>query len=130
MSDEKTIGYKKPPKSHRFTPGRSGNPAGRPKGVRNLKTDLNALLKKRIAVREDGETRNISRQEAILLSLFSKAIKGDVKATTAIIGMCMKFDPPGDEIREPPRNITPSDETIIEDYLKRQAANKTVQNGE
>jgi hypothetical protein len=29
------VGYKKPPKSGRFTKGRSGNPAGRPKGAGN-----------------------------------------------------------------------------------------------
>ena len=29
------VGYGKPPKAHRFKPGRSGNPRGRPKGSRN-----------------------------------------------------------------------------------------------
>jgi len=32
------IGYGNPPKHTRFRPGRSGNPAGRRKGVRNLMT--------------------------------------------------------------------------------------------
>ena len=29
------VGYAKPPKQHRFKPGQSGNPAGRPRGSRN-----------------------------------------------------------------------------------------------
>lgn len=121
MTDESNPGYKRPPKATRFKAGASGNPRGRPKGSRNLKTDLTKLLKKRITVREDGEVRRISRQEAMLLGLFSKAVQGDVKATNSILAMCMKFDPP-DEMRDEPRNISESDETIIEDFLRRRAA--------
>jgi len=47
-------GFKRPPKGTRFKPGRSGNPKGRPKGRRNLTTDLAALMKKRIPIRKDG----------------------------------------------------------------------------
>jgi hypothetical protein len=41
----------------------------------------------------------------MLLGLFSKAVRGDVKATNSILAMCMKFDPPN-EIRDKPKNIT------------------------
>ena len=34
------VGYKKPPKHKRWRKGESGNPTGRRKGQRNLKTDL------------------------------------------------------------------------------------------
>jgi len=34
-----TVGYKKPPQHSRFQPGRSGNPRGKQKGVRNLGSD-------------------------------------------------------------------------------------------
>ena len=95
MTDEPKSGYKRPPKSGQFKPGRSGNPRGRPKGTRNLKTDLNKILRKRIRVREDGQTREISRQEAIILSLFNKALQaGDVRAANAIMAMVLKLNPP------------------------------------
>ena len=34
------VGYGQPPTHSQFRPGQSGNPAGRRKGVRNLKTDV------------------------------------------------------------------------------------------
>ena len=42
--DEYDVGYKKPPKRTQFKPGQSGNPRGRPKGTKNLKTDLAEAL--------------------------------------------------------------------------------------
>ena len=116
MSDESNSGYKRPPKTAQFKPGKSGNPRGRPKGTRNLKTDLDRILRKRIRIRENGETREISRQEAILLSLFNKAMQGgDVRAANTIVAMVLKLNPPepDDEAAE---EVTESDRKIIEDY--------------
>ena len=121
MTDGNDTGYKQPPKSTRFKPGQSGNKRGRPKGSRNLKTDLNDLMKKRIAVREDGETRHISRQEAMLLSLFSKAAHGDVRASTTLANMVMKLNP---ETEQPSgsTDVSESDKRIIDDFLRRHGA--------
>nr|MBA3241403.1 hypothetical protein [Acidobacteriota bacterium] len=48
--DGYTVGYGKPPREHRFQPGLSGNPKGRRKGARGLKTDLQAELDGTIAI--------------------------------------------------------------------------------
>jgi hypothetical protein len=119
VNDESKHGYKCPPKTGQFKPGQSGNPRGRPKGTRNLKTDLDKILRKRIRIRENGETREISRQEAILLSLFNKAMQGgDVRAANAIVAMVLKLNPPI-PADEPPDEVTESDRAIIDDYLNR-----------
>jgi hypothetical protein len=119
--NEHDAGFKRPPKASRFKPGESGNRRGRPKGSRNLKTDLNALMKKRISVRQDGETRHVSRQEAILLALFSKAAHGDVKAATTLVGMVMKLNPEAQQQSES-AELTKNDKRIIEDFLRRHSA--------
>jgi hypothetical protein len=118
MNDATATGFKRPPRASQFKLGQSGNPKGRPKGSRNLKTDLNDLMKKRIEIREDGEARQISRQEAILLSLFGRAARGDVKASTTLINMVMKLNP---EVRDGSEStdISKNDQDIIEDFLRR-----------
>jgi hypothetical protein len=119
MSDpgDNAGGYKRPPEGSRFKSGQSGNPKGRPKGARNLKTDLTALMKKRVAIREDGELRRVSRQEALLLSLFEKAVRGDVKASAQIIAMLMKMDVHAAPSK--PDVVTDKDRAIVEDFLRR-----------
>lgn len=118
MSDEDQSEFTRPPRNSRFKPGRSGNPKGRPKGTRNLKTDLDNLLRKRVQIREDGEQRYVSRQELMLLRLFERAAKGDARAATQILGMVMKLEPkePHKEERTP---LTESDHEIVADFLRR-----------
>ena len=112
-------GYKRPPKAHQFAPGTSGNPRGRPKGSRNLRTDLAQLMRKTVAVRENGKRRRISRQEAMLLSLYDKALHGDVKAATSIISMILRLDPTASENIQDQDHISDTDAAIIEDFIQR-----------
>jgi hypothetical protein len=67
------VGYKTPPKDTQFKPGQSRNPNGRPKGARNLKTDLADELQERIVLREGGERRTVSKQRA-MLKLMERAL--------------------------------------------------------
>jgi len=79
------VGYKKPPTNYQFKPGKSGNPKGKPKGKKDFKTDLMEELSEKIQITEDGKTKKISKQKALVKSLTAKAIKGNERAANIII---------------------------------------------
>jgi hypothetical protein len=93
-TDEK-VGYKHPPRHTRFRRGESGNPRGRQPGVRNFATDVKAALKAPVALSEKGKTRRVSTQEAVLLRLKEKALKGDPRALDQIIRLAQIFNSDG-----------------------------------
>src|SRR4051812_25118308 len=63
------VGFRRPPLHSRIQPGRSGNPAGRPKGLPNLKTILEQVLREQISLREGNVTKKITKAEAIIRGL-------------------------------------------------------------
>jgi len=81
------VGYGKPPKTTQFKKGKSGNPSGRPNGSLNLATDVTAELGEFITVREDGRSRRVSKQRALIKSLMAKALQGDVRAMTSLLAL-------------------------------------------
>jgi hypothetical protein len=117
-NDDAPGGYGRPPKNTRFKPGRSGNAKGRPKGTRNLKTDVTSLLRKRVLIREDGELRHVSRQEAMLLTLYANAVRGDTKASSQLLTMVTKTESQ-DTAPSQPDIVTDNDRAIVEDFLRR-----------
>ena len=119
--DNSNVGYGHPPNGTRFKPGRSGNPKGRPKGARSLKTAVARLMKKRVAIREDGERRHVSGQEALLLTLYASALKGDSKALHQLLMMVAKLESQ-DAAPAQPDVVTENDCAIIEGYLRRNSA--------
>ena len=86
------VGYRMPPKENRFRPGKSGNPRGRPKGVRNLATDLKEELEEKITVTEDGKPKEMSKQRAMVKTMMAKALKGDMKAAGVLISLKLTVD--------------------------------------
>lgn len=85
MAEDDEVGYGKPPQRTRFRKGRSGNPSGRPKGVRNLKTDLQEELQEKVTVREGGRERRLTKQRLFLKQLVEKAAKGDQRAIDKLL---------------------------------------------
>ncbi len=79
------VGFGKPPVHTRFQPGRSGNPNGRPKNSRNLKTIIRQTLTEPITVREGNRRRWITRLEAVVLRQMESALKGNDRATLATL---------------------------------------------
>jgi hypothetical protein len=116
--DDDLVGYKRPPKHTRFRPGHSGNPTGRRKNSRNFKTDLVAELHEQIPIRENGRDMRITKQRAFVKALVAAAIKGDMRATTALVSFCTRSL--GSEDEEDV-NASPAAEDIeiIEAFVKR-----------
>jgi hypothetical protein len=79
------VGYGKPPRSHQFKPGRSGNPRGRPKGVKNEETILRELLHHKVVLNERGKSRKIILLEAILRKVAEDCLRGNVKSVAFLL---------------------------------------------
>jgi hypothetical protein len=86
------VGYGKPPKHSQFKSGESGNSKGRPKGIKNLNTDLEEELSLKILVTEGGTQQETTKQRAMLKSLFAKALSGDVRASGVLINLILGLE--------------------------------------
>ena len=86
------VGYKKPPKHTQFQPGESGNPRGRPKGVKNLATDLEEESAETVVVTEGGRQKQTTKQRAMIKSVYAKALKGDTRAAGVLINLIIGLE--------------------------------------
>ena len=109
-----SVGYRRPPQHSQFQPGVSGNPKGRPTGVKNLATDLEEELSQKILVTEGGKPQQTTKQRAMVKSLMAKALKGDTRAASVLISLILGL--------EQSRAATQSQERLDEDDLDILAA--------
>ena len=86
------VGYKKPPQHSRFQPGKSGNPRGKQKGVRNFGTDVKRTLEMPVRLNDQGRTKRVSTQEAALLRLREKTLNGDARSIVQILELAKLFN--------------------------------------
>lgn len=109
------VGHGRPPKNHRFKTGKSGNPKGRPKGSRNLKTDLEVALKARMTVTKDGRSVSMTTQQVIIARLIEKSLKGDIRSFSKLfdlIGIHLKDEETG--VKDRP--VSQSDAEILKAF--------------
>jgi hypothetical protein len=114
-------GYGRPPRSHQFKPGQSGNPKGRPKGTKNEATILYELLNRKIPIREGSRTRKITVLEAILLRFTEDSLKGNTKSAAFLLNRHSAL-----VAGEPQRSdISDDDQQILEAFAQRIMAQRT-----
>lgn len=82
------VGYKKPPKKTQFGKGKSGNPKGRPKGAKGLKTIVRELMGEKVVVRTSEGRTKMSRLEALLRKVIENAFTGNARALQSVLQLC------------------------------------------
>ena len=112
---EYEVVYGKPPPDGRFKPGQSGNPKGRPKGAKNLKTDLAEELGEKIPIKEQGKTKKVSKQRAMLKALTAKALQGDTKAANTVLNLVMRLMTP-DDVEGEEMELTKTDLQVLDEF--------------
>lgn len=120
-----SVGYGKPPKHSQFSKGRSGNPKGRPKGQRNLKTDLAAELNRRIDIREGDRRRRVTKQEALIKRLVEQGLNGDPRAMAALITLMVRAFGLEDA-HAPGSALAVDDQEILTAFLSQQGQSEVV----
>jgi Family of unknown function (DUF5681) len=117
------VGYGRVPNHTKWKRGQSGNPAGRRKGQRNVRTVLDEELNKRIRIREGNRMRSVTKLEAVIMTMINGALKGSAKAQASLIALLrsvgMTGEVPETTHREP---FTADDEAVIRNYFTRSAA--------
>lgn len=79
--DDDSVGYGRPPKAHRFEPGRSGNPKGRPlKSRTTTEPVIQKVLRRKVEATVDGRKQRITVAEAIALQMVEQASRGKISA--------------------------------------------------
>ncbi len=111
-------GYKNPPKHSRFKKGCSGNPTGRPKGSKNTLKLLDAVLEQKLKIQQDGKTITITKKQAMLMQLVNSAVKGDIKAISALFPYMIQLDMKEEKSLETSK-LSLRDEEILKHFLEQ-----------
>jgi len=115
QEDDDGVGYKRPPKVTRFKKGQSGNPTGRPKGRRNILSDLIDELSSPTEFKDNGHHLKVSKQVAVVKTLVAAALDGDLRAIQALLTVCARM--PADS--GPDEELGPDDREILEAFETR-----------
>src|SRR5258707_4083450 len=91
------VGYGEPPKHTQFKPGESGNPKGRPKGRKNMKTEVLEKLNSTVTVNQGGRVTKITTRRASVEVLAAKALRGEQRAIEQLVRLAEKYDQPAVE---------------------------------
>lgn len=121
MPDDYDVGYKRPPKSSQWSKGKSGNPHGRVRGIRNLKTELTEELGEKLRIKEQGQPKKITKQRAVIKALIAKAVQGETRATNILLNMMFRLM--HSELMETvPVDLAQEDQEILDSFIARRHA--------
>ena len=118
------VGYGRPPDHTRFAKGASGNPAGRPKGSKNLKTIISDSLTAPIVMREGDRTRRVPIVQAIIMKQVENGLKGNDKAAFALIKIADQLGLLGDAESAPDVKLSREEQQILRGTVAAQSVRR------
>jgi len=110
------VGYAKPPTEHRFKPGNNANPKGRRRGTKNRSVVIRDVLLQEITVRLGGETKQMSKLEALFEKTLSEALAGDKKSAALIFSVAQKEGLLTPEQEEAAESFSDTDAAVLAAY--------------
>jgi Family of unknown function (DUF5681) len=113
------VGYGRPPVASRFRPGKSGNPKGRPKGAKNLKSLIRDAMIAGIPIQEGERTRRVTRLEGVVLRQIQSALRGNDKSAMAVVKMALQLGFLQDSSDSGEISLSREDEQILNELLAR-----------
>lgn len=117
------VGKNKPPLHTRWAKGQSGNPAGRPKGVRNYDTVALEFLSERMPIRTASGEKMMDSVQLALNKLREKVGKGDMKAIDRTLDESRRLMPaPITNVpaADPVAQLSPAEQQILASLLEGQ----------
>ena len=119
-NDSSEVGYGKPPKKTRFQPGQSGNPKGRAPQGGNFSAELLAELAEEHLVRDNGVERKLTKQRALINTIVTAAIRGNMRAASTIFAFCARSSS-AQIAPEPAGDLENADQfEILEAFVERE----------
>lgn len=116
--DEDTkVGYGNPPKHGQFKKGQSGNPDGRRKGAKGIKTLLAEELGSRITIGSDGKKRRVRRSEALVKGLVNDALRGKDRPRDTVLRLADQIEQ--DTRTRRSEQLATEDQAILDRYVQR-----------
>src|SRR5437763_223830 len=119
-ASKKGGGYKNAPDHTKFKKGQSGNPKGRPKGAKGIKTLLAQELKAPITIQQDGKKRRIRRSEALVKGLVNDALQGRDRPRDRVLQYADAIEQ--DRQQREAQELSAEDQLILDRYFERRLA--------
>ena len=110
---ENRVGYGNPPEHTRWKPGQSGNPKGRPKKTKDVEKLFQRELDATIRITERGESRTITKREALVKGVINDALRGSKHAQKIALGFMQ------DSVELEGFVADPEDHKAFENFVQR-----------